>query len=291
MPNTSATLYVVATPIGNLKDLSPRAQSTLQQVDWIAAEDTRNTGQLLRHLAIEKPLLAYHAHNERSATALLIQKLQAGESIALVSDAGTPGVSDPGSQVVAAALLAGIPVVPIPGPSAVVTLLSAAGFPPGPFLFYGFLPVKPGLRQRALAALHAQPWTLVFYEAPHRIQATLQALVDAFGGTRRLCIGRELTKLFETVHCTTLAEGVTWLAADPNHLKGEFVLAVEGAPPAPPEDAAQHDQLLQALLQQLSVADTVRIAMQATGAGRNALYQRALWLTQAPTPDNQGSGD
>ncbi len=280
MHEPGATLYVVATPIGNLKDLSPRAQATLQQVDWIAAEDTRNTGHLLRHLGIEKPLLAYHAHNERSASHLLIQKLQAGESIALVSDAGTPGVSDPGATLVAAALLAGIPVVPIPGPSAVVTLLSAAGFPPGPFLFYGFLPVKSGQRQRALASLQSQPWTLVFYEAPHRIQATLQALLDTLGGERRLCIGRELTKLFETIHCTTLAEGLSWLASDPYHLKGEFVLAVEGAASAPPEEAAQHDRLLLALLSHLSVGDSVRIAMQATGAGRNALYQRALWLAQ-----------
>ncbi len=211
MHDTVATLYVVATPIGNLKDLSARALATLQQVDWIAAEDTRNTGQLLRHLAIEKPLLSYHEHNERTATRMLIQKLQAGQSIALVSDAGTPGVSDPGAQIVAAALEAGIPVVPLPGPSAVITLLSVAGFPPGPFLFYGFLPVKTGLRQRTLASLQSQPWTLVFYEAPHRIHATLQALHHTLGGSRRLCIGRELTKLFETVHCTTFEMFVEWL--------------------------------------------------------------------------------
>lgn len=291
MPKTDATLYVVATPIGNLNDLSPRAQSTLGQVDWIAAEDTRNTGHLLRHLGIEKPLLSYHAHNERNASHLLLQKLQGGESIALVSDAGTPGISDPGAQVVAAALAAGIPVVPIPGPSAVVTLLSAAGFPPGPFLFYGFLPVKTGLRQRVLTTLNAQPWTLVFYEAPHRIQATLQALRDTLGGDRRVCIGRELTKLFETVHCSTLAQAIDWLACDPYHQKGEFVLAVEAAPPSPPEETTQHDRLLRALLQQVSVGDAVRIAMQATGAGRNALYQRALWLAQAPAPDVHQAGD
>ena len=280
MSQSSGTLFVVATPIGHREDISARALDTLRSVQLIAAEDTRNSGLLMQHYGIRTPLTALHEHNERSLTATLVQKLQSGLSIALISDAGTPAISDPGALLVDEALTQGIRVVPIPGPSAVTTLLSASGFSARHFFFYGFLPVKAGARARELETLKGLQATLVFYEAPHRIRECLAALAEVLGEARRIVIGRELTKLFETVHRTTLAESLLWIDADLNHQRGEFALAVEGAQQPTDQDPARHDALLLMLLEKLSVGDAVRMAMQITGTGRKMLYERALKLTQ-----------
>ncbi len=280
MAQSSGTLFVVATPIGHREDISARALETLRKVDVIAAEDTRNSGPLMHHYGIHTPLVPLHEHNERSITASLIQKMESGLSVALISDAGTPAISDPGAILVDSALTHGLRVVPVPGPSALTALLSVSGFSARQFLFYGFLPIKAGARSRALEALKGLQATLVLYEAPHRIQDCLAALAQVLGGERRVVIGRELTKLFETVHRTTLAEALLWVDADPNHQRGEFVLAVEGATQPAETDPARHDALLLALLEKLSLGDAVRIATQATGAGRKLLYERALKLTQ-----------
>ncbi|MDE1989625.1 MAG: 16S rRNA (cytidine(1402)-2'-O)-methyltransferase [Betaproteobacteria bacterium] len=280
MSQPAGTLYVIATPIGNRDDISARALRTLREVDLIAAEDTRNSGSLMAHFGIHTALAALHEHNERSASRGLLEKLESGLSVGLISDAGTPGISDPGALLVDAALAAGVRVVPIPGPSALTALLSVTGFAAGPALFYGFLPPKNGPRERALETLRTLQATLVFYEAPHRIEACMAALARVLGGERQVVIGRELTKLFETVHRTTLAGALEWLAEDPNHRRGEFVLAVESAPADDSPDASSCDRLLKALLEKLSVGDAVRVAMEATGLGRKALYERALVLSE-----------
>ena len=279
MSHSIGILFIVATPIGNRTDISARALDTLRTVSLVAAEDTRNSGALLRHYGIETPLTALHDHNERSAAPALIQKLQSGLSVALVSDAGTPGISDPGALLVDAALNAGITVTPIPGPSAVTTLMSACGFLQNSFLFVGFLPAKASARAHELLSLKTQTATLVFYEAPHRIVECLSAFGEAFGLERRLVIGRELTKVFETVHRCTLGEALLWIEEDPNHQRGEFVLAIEGAPPQEAPDVSTHDVLLQDLLEKLSVSDAVRLAVKITGENRSKLYARALELT------------
>jgi len=272
-----ATLYVVATPIGNAADITLRALHVLGLVDRIAAEDTRNTGQLLARYGIDKPLIAVHEHNERAAAARVIEHLRAGERVACVSDAGTPGLSDPGAKLVDAVRDAGFEVVPLPGASALATALSAAGDWVATFTFVGFLPARAKQRAAALQALAAHPHALVFYEAPHRIAETVQALADAFGPARRLLIARELTKLHESIHRCTLAEGPTWLAGDPNRQRGEFVLAVEGAP-ADAAAAHDHDALLRTLLDEVPVRSAAKLAAALTGASRNALYARALEL-------------
>lgn len=272
-----AALYVVATPIGNVADITLRALHVLGLVDRIAAEDTRNTGQLLSRYGISKPLVAVHQHNEREAARRIIEHLQAGERVAYVSDAGTPGISDPGAKLVDAVREAGFAVVPLPGASALATALSVAGDWVASFSFIGFLPPKAKQRAAALAPLAKHPHAMVFYEAPHRIVETVQALADAFGGERRLLIGRELTKLHEALHRCTLAEGPGWLEEDANRQRGEFVLVVEGAP-ADTEGEHDHDALLGLLLEELSVSSATRIAATLTGASRNALYTRALAL-------------
>ncbi len=273
----AAALYVVATPIGNVADITLRALHVLGLVDRIAAEDTRNTGQLLARYGISKPLIAVHQHNERAAAQRIVEHLQAGERVAYVSDAGTPGISDPGAKLVDAAREAGFAVIPLPGASALATALSAAGDWVSTFSFLGFLPPKPKARAAALQTLAQHPHAMVFYEAPHRIVETVQALADAWGGERKLLIARELTKLHEALHCGTLAEAPTWLAADPNRQRGEFVLVVEGAQQ---ETAGEHDHdaLLEMLLEELTVSSAARIAASITGASRNALYTRALAL-------------
>ena len=276
----AGALYVVATPIGNAADITVRALHVLGLVDRIAAEDTRNTAQLLARYGISKPSIAVHEHNERSAAERVIEHLRNGERVACVSDAGTPGISDPGARLVDAVREAGLPVVPLPGPSAVVTALSAAGTSvggAGGFSFIGFLPAKPKQRATQLRTLAKHRMALVFYEAPHRIVETTRALADAFGGERQLLIARELTKLHESLHRCTLAEGPAWLEGDPNRQRGEFVLVVQGAPEA--EEAEDtHDALLATLLEELSVKSAARIAATLTGAPRNALYERALRL-------------
>jgi 16S rRNA (cytidine1402-2'-O)-methyltransferase len=276
----AGALYVVATPIGNVADITLRALHVLALVDRVAAEDTRNTAQLLSRYGISKPSIAVHEHNERSAAERVIGHLRNGERIACVSDAGTPGISDPGAKLVDAVREAGFPVIPLPGASALTTALCAAGAWVHTFTFIGFLAAKPKQRATQLQSFATQPGALVFYEAPHRIVETVQALADALGGERQLLIARELTKLHESLHRCTLAEGPTWLAGDPNRQRGEFVLVVEGAPQqADAEDA--HDALLSTLLEELSVSSAARLAATLTGAPRNALYARALYLAKS----------
>jgi 16S rRNA (cytidine1402-2'-O)-methyltransferase len=275
----ASALYLVATPIGNVADITLRALHVLGLADRIAAEDTRNTGQLLTRYGISKPLVAVHEHNERTAAARIVEYLQAGERVAYVSDAGTPGISDPGAKLVEAVRTSGFPVMPLPGASAVTTAVSVAGDWAGTFTFIGFLPTKAKQRVAFLQPLAAQPHALVFYEAPHRIVDTVSALGEALGPHRRMLIARELTKLHEALHCCTLAEGPTWLEEDVNRQRGEFVLVVEGAQTdTGHDDAAAHDALLELLLEELSVSAAARIAASITGASRNALYARALEL-------------
>ncbi|MFP6557223.1 16S rRNA (cytidine(1402)-2'-O)-methyltransferase [Paraburkholderia sp. B3] len=280
----AATLYVVATPIGNLADITLRALHVLGLVDRIAAEDTRNTGQLLTRYGMSKPLIAVHEHNEREAAERVIDFLRAGERVACVSDAGTPGISDPGAKLVDAVREAGFQVVPLPGASALATALSAAGDWVSTFTFLGFLPPKPKQRASALQPLAAHAHAMVFYEAPHRIVETVQALADAFGPARRVLIARELTKLHESLYRGTLAEAPAWLAEDANHQRGEFVLVVEGAN-ASESSEEDHDALLRMLLQEVPVKSAAKIAATLTGASRNALYARALELKE------EGEGD
>ncbi len=279
----SGALYVVATPIGNLADLSLRAIHVLGLVDAIACEDTRHSAPLLRALGIDaKPLLAVHAHNEREAAAGVLLRLARGERVACVSDAGTPAISDPGAALVAAVQAAGHRVVPIPGASSAVAALSVAGDPlGGPFIFIGFLPSRGGERALALEALAASPQAQVLFEAPHRIEALADSLASACGA-RPLTLCRELTKQFETVQRLPAQDLPAWLAADPNRSRGEFVLVLHALAAAAVEaDAPAHDATLRTLLAALPLKQAVMLAAELTGAPRNALYERALALKNA----------
>ncbi len=273
-----ATLYVVATPIGNTGDITLRALNVLALADAVACEDTRTTSHLLARYGLQKELLAAHEHNEREAAAKLIARLQAGQRIALVSDAGTPAVSDPGARIVDAVRDAGFRIMPLPGPSAAVAALSAGGLVRDRFYFLGFLPSKPKQRETELRSLAAVAATLVLYEAPHRIIETVNALAAAFEPTRQLVFARELTKLFEEIHRCPLSEASGWLAADPKRLKGEYVLLLEGTPAAVDEDDAESDRILTILLAECSVKQAAALAAQITGRKKNALYERALQL-------------
>lgn len=271
---------MVATPIGNLQDISLRALEILRAVDVIAAEDTRHTMHLLAHFAIQKKLVAVHEHNEQRSAAALLARLQAGESIALVTDAGTPGISDPGAVIVDAMHEAGVTVVPIPGASAAVAALSAAGITAAGFVFYGFLPASGAARRRVLEELRQHTVTLVFYEAPHRIIESIGDMATIFGGERRLTIAREITKTFETFHRCPLADAVAWLQADANRQRGEFVVLVEAEPPkaaAAVSDEAQ--RVLKLLLDELPLKQAVKLATEITGGKKNALYEFALGIT------------
>ncbi len=271
-------LYVVATPIGNLSDITLRALDVLGAADTIAAEDTRNTRHLLQHHGIgETRLLALHQHNERAAAPRIIDLLQQGQSVALVTDAGTPAVSDPGALLVEAVREAGFRVVPIPGASAAITALSASGLANGHFLFYGFLPNKSAARRSALQPLAEHPYTLVFYEAPHRILECAADLQAVFGGEREIVFAREITKLFESIHRCKLADALAWLNSDPNNQRGEFVLLVSGAAAREGLDA-EAERVLKVLLEDLPLKQAVQLAAQITGASKNELYQRALAL-------------
>lgn len=276
-----ATLYVVATPVGNLGDISRRALEVLGKVDAVAAEDTRVTGQLLAHYGISRRLIAVHEHNERRAVAQVLSVLRSGRSLALVCDAGTPGISDPGAVVVAAAREAGYPVSPVPGANAAVAALSVSGFTAPHFLFYGFLPAKAALRRRALDALARLPYTLVFHEAPHRIQESVADLRAAFGAERRIVLARELTKLFESVHECTLGAAEVWLEGDPKRRKGEFVLLVEGADPEGKRDGDEARRVLETLLEELPLKQAVNLAARIAGARKNELYELALTLKKS----------
>ena len=273
----AATLYVIATPIGNVGDISLRALHVLALADAVACEDTRNTTHLLTRYGLSKPLLAAHQHNEREAAQTLITRLRNGERIALVSDAGTPAVSDPGARLVDAVRAAGLRVIPLPGASAAIAALSASGLLNDQFHFVGFLPANTTQRKNALLPLRKSTATLIFYEAPHRIADTLKTLIEVFEPGRTLVIARELTKLFEEIQRCPLAEAGNWLAANPNRSKGEFVLLLEGAP-ATSEDDAEAERILDILLSDLPVSQAAALAARITGQKKNALYQRALQL-------------
>ena len=270
---------MVATPIGNLADLTLRAVHVLGRVDAVACEDTRVTGQLLRHLGLQRPLLAVHAHNEHEAAATVLARLAQGESVAYVSDAGTPAVSDPGAVLVAQAVAAGHKVVPIPGPSSALAALCAAGDTVGAgFRLVGFLPAKGGERRVALASALADPATLVLFEAPHRIVGLVTELAAA-APQRRVTLARELTKQFETIVTCAAAELPAWLAADDNRQRGEFVLVLHALPAVPATADALNPgtlHVLRVLLRELPLKQAVTLAAEITGAPRNALYQRAL---------------
>ena len=268
----SGTLHVVATPIGNLGDLSPRALETLKRVDAICAEDTRHTRQLLAHFGLERPLLALHEHNEGDAAAPLVARLLAGDSLALVSDAGTPLVSDPGFRLVRAARAAGVRVSPVPGPSALVAALSVAGLPSDRFVFEGFLPAKAKARREHLQALAAEPRTLIFYESSHRIEETLADMAMAFGEERPAVVARELTKLFETVLDGGLAGLVRRVREDAHQRKGEFVVLVQGAPEAADAKVAEGRRLYARLCEHLPPSTAAKLAADLSGAPRKALY-------------------
>jgi 16S rRNA (cytidine1402-2'-O)-methyltransferase len=276
----AGALYVVATPIGNLADISVRALKVLSLADAVGCEDTRNTSQLLTRYGLSRPLFAAHQHNEHEAAQKIVDRLRQGERIALVSDAGTPAISDPGARIVNAVRDAGLPVIPIAGASAAITALSASGLLPDQFHFVGFLPSKEKQRDSTLAALVNSAATLVFYEAPHRISDTVDALLRAFGPQRRVVIARELSKLFEQIHRCVLADAPAWLSADPHRQRGEFVLLVEGLSQTT-DDMDEARRLLEILLAECSVSQAAALAAKITGMKKNALYTLALQMAQS----------
>lgn len=276
-------LYLVATPIGNLADFTVRAVDVLRQVAVIACEDTRHSRLLLEHYGISKPLTAYHEHNEDSAAARLIERLRQGVSVALIADAGTPLINDPGFPLVRQAREAGIRVMPIPGPCALIAALCASGLSSARFAFEGFPPRKSAARTALFESLREENRTLVFYESAHRIGATLQDFAMVFPGERRLVIARELTKRYETIASTTVGEACAWLGQDPDRQRGEFVLVLEGATPAAEtrDLAPEQERVLRLLLGECSVKTAVALAVAITGARRDPLYRAALRMTQA----------
>ncbi|MEJ2576113.1 MAG: 16S rRNA (cytidine(1402)-2'-O)-methyltransferase [Gammaproteobacteria bacterium] len=269
------SLYVVATPIGNLDDLSPRAVDTLRTVDVIAAEDTRHTRRLCERFGIGTAMLALHEHNERAAGEGVLARLRAGRSVALVSDAGTPLISDPGFALVRECRRAGLPVVCVPGPSALAAALSVSGLPTDRFRFEGFLPRKAAARRERLRALRGETATLVWYESPHRVQDALDDMAAVFGGARAAVLARELTKLHETVLSLPLAELVEAVRADPDQRRGELVLMVAGAPEAPAGEA-ELERVLDILLGDLPVKHAATLAARLTGCGKNRDYEFEL---------------
>ena len=275
----SGTLYLVPTPIGNLGDISRRMAETLEQADFIAAEDTRVTVKLLNHLGLKKPMVPYHRHSTEASGQAILSRLQAGESCALVTDAGTPAISDPGEELVARCGEAGIPVCAIPGPCALVTALAVSGQPTGRFTFEGFLAMNKKNRRAHLESLQGEERTMIFNEAPHKLAATLRDLADTFGADRPLTLCRELTKLHEEVSRTTLGQAAAWYGE--NAPKGEFVLVVRGAEPLPEGEASLEDGL--ALVDRLrgeglSLRDAVKRAARELGLSRNELYDAAVKL-------------
>lgn len=276
-------LYVVATPIGNLRDVTLRALDILRSADVVAAEDTRVTSTLLARYGITTRPRALHQHNEARQVDALVAELAAGRSVALVSDAGTPAVSDPGARLVRAARAAGHRVVPIPGANALATAVSAAGLAAERFVFIGFLPTQAKARRECLATIAQWPVALVFYEAPHRVTETVDALMLALDPQRTLVVARELTKRFETIASMPLADAAAWLAADANRTRGELVLIVD-APVQPAATSFDTDRLLAALLDELPPSRAARVAAAASGAPRDALYARALALQARQRP-------
>jgi 16S rRNA (cytidine1402-2'-O)-methyltransferase len=275
-------LAVISTPIGNLGDLSPRARDELAAAELIAAEDTRRTGQLLTTLGLSRPLVSLHEHNETERIGELLEKLRRGARIALVSDAGTPLLSDPGFELVRRVAQEGMSVVAVPGPSAITAALSIAGLPTERFTFEGFLPARLAERRARLAELRAESRTLVFFEAPHRITECLDDMVAAFGATRRAAVARELTKVFETVYRGTLGELSALARGDANFTRGEITVVVEGAPRAVADTSREQlDATLAVLLTELAPSKAAALAARLTGARRNDAYARALELARA----------
>ena len=286
-------LYVVATPIGNLGDITLRAIETLKLASVIAAEDTRVTRVLLNHFSIKTRLIAVHEHNERNAADGLVNLLQQGQSVALVTDAGTPAVSDPGALVVNAVRMAGFKVIPIPGASAVVAAVSASGEGEHGFTFAGFLPSGAGDRKRALESWKSSQQALVFYETPHRIVEMVAALLEIFGGEREIVLAREITKKFENIHRVALRDALAWLEADSNNTRGEFVVILARPPTGAPLDGkmAQEQQLertLNILLAELPLKQAVAVAVKLTGEKKNKVYDLALVLKVG---DGKGATD
>lgn len=277
--NSTPSLYVVATPLGNLQDITARARALLAEVDEVAAEDTRHTQRLLDALGIRTRLVAVHEHNEQAAAGGLIRLLEAGKHVALVSDAGTPAISDPGARVVARVREAGFAVVPVPGPCAAIAALSVAGFVEPGFHFAGFLPARQAARRGAIEQLRTLTVPFVLYESPHRIMECVTDLAETLEPERDIVIARELTKVFEQIERLPLAQAKAWLEADPNRQRGEFVLIVAGAP-ASEGLGAEAERVLGLLLAELPVKTAARLAAEITGAPRNALYARALELKQ-----------
>lgn len=279
----SGTLYVVATPIGNLGDLSTRAREVLANVRIIAAEDTRHTGTLLQTLGIKTPQVSLHEHNETERIAGVVERLRRGEAVALVSDAGTPLISDPGFALVRAVREAGMKVVPIPGPNAAIAALSVAGLPADRYVFEGFLPPKAAARRAHLATLEAEQRTMIFYEAPHRLAETLHDLVAVMGPLRRAVIARELTKRYETLYAGTLAELRDQLHSDPSMTRGELVLLLSGADRSgAPAVGAEATQVLRTLLEELPAGQASKLAARLTGVKRADLYELAVRWSGGP---------
>lgn len=270
-------LYIVATPIGNLEDISQRAIRILSSVDLIAAEDTRHSKKLLDHLGIKTPIVSLHAHNEKDRIHLLLSRLSSGEEIALISDAGTPLISDPGQNVVHEVHQAGFRVIPIPGSCALIAALSAAGLPASRFVFEGFLPVKSGARMERLQALKDETRTWSLYESPHRILALLGEMQSVLGGDRYVVIGRELTKYFETIKAGPLSEIYVWISENKDHQKGEFVVIVQGAEENQKTGLKPESlNLLKILLEELPLNQSVKLVARASGENKNRLYAVAV---------------
>ena len=275
-------LYIVATPLGNLQDISQRALAILRGVDLIAAEDTRHSGKLLQAYQISKPCVALHSHNESNKAAQLLEKIKEGQSIALVSDAGTPGISDPGGILVEQAHRQGLKVIPIPGPSAVISALSVSGIPAHKFIFAGFLPVKAGPRKENLMALKALPFTIVLFEAPHRILELLGAAMEVFGENHHGSVAREISKRYETIYYGSLQEITTQLIADPMQQQGEFVVIIAPTQRSTPEATTTlgEQEILQTLLDEgISVKQASQITAKLSKKSRNHCYELALQLT------------
>ena len=275
------TLFLVATPIGNLGDLSPRGRDVLRDADLLLAEDTRHTAQLLHACGVQRPpgtLESLHDHNERERVPRVLERLHAGATVALASDAGTPLLSDPGAALVGAAVAGGIEVIAVPGPCAAIAALTLAALPATRFAFEGFLPARPSARREALAALAGESRTLVFYEAPHRLRESLEDLAAAFGADRPAAVARELTKKFETVYRGTLGALARQAATDADMTRGEIVLVVQGAASATSVDDVEAERVLKILLEEMPVSQAARIAAQVTGRARKELYERALHL-------------
>lgn len=282
---TEAALYIVATPIGNLGDLSPRAIDVLQQVAVIAAEDTRHSQVLLKHFGIATPCMALHEHNEEQASAKLIARLQRGDSVALISDAGTPLISDPGYRLVRAAQQAACRVIAVPGPSALIAALSVSGLPSDRFIFEGFLPARSAARHKRLQQLHSETRTLIFYESPHRILDTLADMAACLGGERPAVLARELTKRFETILADDLGGLIQRLQADPQQQKGEMVILLQGAAEQPQTDDAELTRLLSILLTELPVKQAVSLAVQISERKKNEVYALAVKLKENNGPN------